>query len=108
MGQESDELAELQELYPGAKEMSEGGIRYILIPRLQLPDGSEVEALLQPQAGNGGYTTRLYLPAQVPGKGANWTPFRVLEKNWWTWSWNNVPETDRLAQILAQHMNALR
>lgn len=108
MGQSPDELAEIQELYPGAKEMFEGGARYIHIPSLKLPDGSVVEALLQPQPGNGGYVTRLYLPAPVPEKGANWTPFRALEKQWYSWSWQGVPETDRMAQILAQHLAALQ
>ena len=107
MGKEPDELEELQALCPGAVEMTEGGIRYVFLPSLRLPTGGVVEALLQPQAGNG-YTTRLYLAAQVSGKGSNWTQFRALEKIWWTWSWNNVPDTDRLAQILAQHLQALR
>jgi hypothetical protein len=107
MGSSADELQELQRLYPGAKELTEAGIRYILIPALRLPNGEVVEALLQPQAGNG-YMTRLFLPKQIQGKGQNWNPFRILERNWMSWSWNNVPETDRFAQILAQHLNALR
>ncbi len=107
MGSDADELEELQRLYPGAKELVEAGILYILIPALRLPNGDVVEALLQPQAGNG-YPTRLILPNEVSGKGQNWKPLRILERNWTSWSWNNVPETDRMAQILAQHLNALR
>lgn len=107
MGREPDELEELQQLYPGAKLMTEGGIGYVLVPALRLPNGEVVEALLQPQAGNG-YATRLFLPVRVEGKGENWNPFRILDRNWMSWSWNNVPENDRMAQILAQHLQALR
>lgn len=107
MGAGSDELEELQLAYPAAREMAEAGIRYVLIPGLRLPNGDVVEGLLQPQAGNG-YSTRLFLPNEVPGKGQNWKPLRILERNWVSWSWNNVPETDRLVQILAQHLSALR
>jgi hypothetical protein len=38
-----------------------------------------------------GYTTRLFLPHAVTGRGANWSSHAVLGKPWWTWSWNQVP-----------------
>jgi len=109
----SDEaLAELCTVCPGAVPMDEGGITYIYLPSLKLPTGrspSEVQGLLRPQAaGIDGYSTRLYLSAQFPERGKNWTQHRILDKSWYTFSFNNVPATLRPIEILANHLRELR
>jgi len=109
----SDEaLAELRTVCPGAVPMDEGEITYIYLPSLKLPTGrspSEVEGLLRPQAaGIDGYSTRLYLSAQYPECGKNWTQHRILDKPWYTFSYNNVPSSLRLVEILANHLEELR
>ena len=60
-------MGELRTICPGAQEINEGGIAYILLPELKLPCAPAiVEALLCIQQ-HGGYTTRLFLAQQVPG-----------------------------------------
>jgi len=103
-----DEIDDLIRLCPGAQEMSESGIEYVFLPGLRHPCGPGVlDALLCPQQ-HSGYLTRLFLSASVPGKGANWSTHTILSRIWHTWSWNHVPANQRLAEILAQHLRALR
>ncbi|HTK31246.1 MAG TPA: hypothetical protein VL332_04735 [Candidatus Saccharimonadaceae bacterium] len=109
MAEAPDELQELRAVCPGAVEMSEAGVRYISLPRLNVPGVGELDGLLRPQqAASDGYVTRLYLSAPVPGKGQNWGTQHILGRTWHTWSWNNVPSSYRLSQILANHLRALR
>lgn len=108
-----EEVAELRAACPGAQPVEEGGVKYIHLPHLKLPTGrspSEVEGLLRPQAAPGidGYSTRLYLSEQFPECGQNWSQHRILDKAWHTFSFNNVPETLRLIEILANHLEVLR
>jgi hypothetical protein len=106
-----EQLAELLKVCPGAKEMLEGGFVYVHLPTLKLPNGcvpGEVEGLLRPGAGPDGYETRLFLSATFPNKGQNWTTHRILEKTWYTPSFNYVPANLRLVEILANHLAVLR
>ena len=101
-------IEELLRIYPDAKEMCEASITYIYLPQLKLPcPPGVVEGLLCVQQ-HGGYTTRLFLSAQVPGKGGNWTPHVILGRTWYTWSWNNVPGDLRPTEILIGHLRAFR
>ncbi len=109
MAEALDELQELRAVCPGAVEMSEAGVRYIFLPKLSVPGVGELDGLLRPQQAAGdGYVTRLYLSAPVAGKGQNWSTQRILDRTWHTWSWNNVPPSYRLSQILTNHLRALR
>lgn len=90
--------------------MTESGQSYIYLPRLSLPAGCQppqVEGLLCPH-GRDGYATRLFLAQPVSGRGQNWTVHRILDRTWHTWSWNNVGAQLRPAEILAEHLRALR
>ncbi len=100
-------MAELQLTYPDAKEYSEAGLLYIHFPRFTLPGGDVVEALLWLN-GAAPYTTRLFLPAEVPGKGPNWTQHHILSKTWWTWSWKDIPSDIRYMEIVSNHLRPLR
>jgi hypothetical protein len=103
-------LSELQGLCPEAVEMQEGCYRYIYLPALRVRSGEQVlvlDALLCPQPKDG-YASRLYLSQQISGRGANWKAERILDRTWWTWSWNGVGGDLRPVEILAEHLRALR
>lgn len=106
----TEHLQELAELCGEVRELSESGKVYIYLPRLKLPKGcapNEVEGLLCTQE-HSGYATRLFLSQPVAGRGANWSMHRIADRNWHTWSWNNVSAQMRPAAILAEHLRALR
>ena len=103
-----EQMQELRHVCANAHEMAEGDIVYLHLPVLKLPSNlGVVEALLCPQA-HSGYATRLFLSASFPQKAANWTTHTILSRTWYTWSWKDVPANQRLAEILAQHLVALR
>ena len=108
MSRPEDEMEDLRRICPGATEMTEAGTQYVLLPSMKHPTaGGNIDALLCPQQ-HGGYTTRLFLSEKIPQKGNNWSTHTILSRAWHTWSWNNVPADQRLAEILAQHMRAFR
>ena len=93
-----------------ATVMPEGGVQFILLPKLRFWSNDsvlEMDVLLCPQAHTG-YQTRLFLERPIAGKGANWTTHYILGRSWFTWSWNNVPANLPLIEILANHLGALR
>jgi hypothetical protein len=103
-------LAELTAICGEARELVEAGIKFIHLRKLRLPGGcqpAEVEALLCLGTCNG-YLTRLFLSQQVAGKRSDWLPQHILGRTWYTWSWNGVPAHLRPAEILAEHLRALR
>jgi hypothetical protein len=100
-------LAELLGFYPDAAKYTEGGLLYVHLPTFTLPNDEVVGALLLLN-GAGSYTTRLFLPKQIVGKGSNWSQHQILNKEWWTWSWKDVPSNIRYMEILANHVRALR
>lgn len=105
-----EELAEILQVCPSAKEMAEGGHRYIHFPALRMPPGrdpTEQEALLC-LTSRDGYATRLFLAKVVSGTRFSWTSFNILDRQWHTWSWKDVPPSLRPIEILAQHLKALR
>lgn len=108
MHRSHDEMEDILRLCPHAREMQEGGVCYILLPALKHPLGQgEIDALLCPQQ-HSGYATRLFLSAPISGRGNNWSVHNILGCAWHTWSWNHVSPNQRLAEILAQHLRALR
>jgi hypothetical protein len=105
-----DALEEIQKVCPGAEAMNEAGLEYIFLPGLQLPPGRQppVTDGLLCLSGREGYSTRLFLGVQLSDRGNNWNAFRILDRTWYSWSWNHVPAALRPTQILAQHLRALR
>jgi hypothetical protein len=105
-----EHMNEIKHVCAGATEMAEGGHTYIHLPALKLPEGcgpSEIPALLC-ISQHGGYTTRLFLPQVILGRGINWTSHVIFGKTWHTCSWNNVPASLRPMEILAEHLRGLR
>lgn len=110
MSIDSNQLAEVAALVPGARVMSDGGIDYIFLPDLKVTVGEKecvLDALLCSMQ-HGGYTTRLFLAEPIPQRGQNWTTHNILSRSWHTWSWNNVPASLSPMQILSAHLRALR
>jgi hypothetical protein len=106
----TEHLQELGEVCGEVRELTEGGKIFIYIARLRLPAGcvpSEVEGLLCIQE-HSGYATRLFLSHPIPGRGANWSVHHIVGRAWHSWSWNNVSAQLRPAQMLAEHLRALR
>lgn len=105
-----DEVAELELICGKVSEYQAEGRRLLLLEKVPLPgDGSSStrEGLLCPEERDG-YATRLFLSAPVNGKGTNWTRHRILDREWHSWSWKDVPANQRLSQILAGHLKGLR
>ncbi len=102
----NEHFEEISLVFPDARVFSEGGLQYIHLPRLPIPSGGEVEALLLLN-GAAPYTTRLFL-STAQTKGPNWTEHHILGKTWWTWSWKDVPSNIRYMEMLSNHIEALR
>jgi hypothetical protein len=106
------ELEEVQAVYPGASAMSEGEKDYIFFPELKVRVGENehcVSGLLLPSAHSSGYMTKLFLSSQIPGSALNWNfTDRILDRTWYSWSWQGVPASMRLLQILAGHLGAFK
>jgi hypothetical protein len=107
-----EHLDGLRTVCSGAKVMHEGGIDYIFLPELTVRTTAathKLDALLCPSLHPTGYVTRLFLSEPLHGSGQsnNWMNYRILERNWHSWSWQNVSPEQTPAQILAAHLRAL-
>ena len=113
MGYNADEVPELEKAFGELSAASEGGVTFIRIARLVLPEGCqprEVTALLCPTERDG-YPSRLFISEKVahPGK-AGWNPGGgsvILGQQWWALSWKIRPD-QRLLQQLLDHLGAFR
>src|ERR1051326_4762778 len=101
-------MSELRAICTRAREIIEAAIHYIYLPKLKLPSApAVVDGLLCVQQ-HSGYATRLFLSAEVPGKGSNWSSHQILGRTWYTWSWKDVSADLRPIEILSGHLRALR
>ncbi len=104
------QLQSLQAVCAGAAIKQEANYMFVFLPSLQVQVGDQtktMDALLSVQA-HSGYTTRLFLAEQIVERPVNWSQHQILGRNWWTWSWQNVPETLPWIQILLSHLRALQ
>lgn len=108
----AEHVIELQSLSPEARGLSEGGIDYILLPNVQLPDGctpARVDCLLC-LGSRDGYENRLFFAQVVACRnGRNWNAqnVRIFERNWFAYSWR-VPGGLRPIETLIGHLQGLR
>ena len=113
------ELAPIGAICAGrVRYMDEGGRRYVFMERLRfLARGAhkEMDALLCLNYPNGSYPTKLFLPERLslPSKAGeaalNWNETAyILARNWFTWSWTNVPPNQEPFAILAEHLRAFQ
>ena len=107
-----DQIKELKSIAPHLSIAQDGGITYIRIDNLQLPDRCEpkiVNALLCPSHKDG-YESSLFYSAIVTGiPSRNWNRngVRILGESWYAISWK-VNAGLRLAEMLQIHLGALR
>jgi hypothetical protein len=111
-----DQVEELKAVFNDLSSCSEGGIEYVLIPKLKMPEGctpQEVDALLCPTARGDGYESRLFFATKIEcsrplKKPLNWNGnVRVLEQNWYAYSYK-VDAALRLKQMVAAHLGAFK
>ena len=90
--------------------VSEGGVQLYLLEGLRLPAGCSplsCDALLWP-APRDGYPSRLYFSAQLSTPYTrNWNASnaRIIERNWFAFSWRLEKPTTTLAELLVAHLN---
>jgi hypothetical protein len=106
-----DQIKELKALAPGVARGDEGGFTYFLLPGLQLPEGCSpavADCLLCPMLKDG-YHSRLYF-SHVVKSGPNWHALNVhiLGRNWNAYSWQTHNSGLSLAQMVTEHLRALR
>lgn len=107
---QASQLASLVAISLKPVEMVEGGMRYVHLPELKvIAAGTErvLDGLLCPGPHNG-YSTRLFLSAPIPERGANWSQWQIFGRTWHTWSWQSVPAELPWIQIVLEHLRALR
>lgn len=112
----ADQINELRRIAPNLSIAQEGGIPYLRIDNLKLPDGcmpSVVNALLCPIAREGYESTLFYssiitgCTPRTPPHNWNRNGVRILGENWYALSWK-VQSGLRLAAMLQIHLSALR
>lgn len=99
----------LQAMHSDAVLLKEGGKPVVLLPSFGFAAGGvahRMDLLLVPFT-HSGYVTRLFFENKIEGRGVNWNPHRVAERNWWAPSWNHVPESLRWTQMLLAHLRAV-
>ena len=105
-----NDLVGLRRISPEASLLKEADKQYVHLPVLKVPIKgvmADLEGLLCP-GEHTGYLTRLFLSQKIPDRGQNWTDHTILGKTWCTWSWNGVPASLPLTEILIGHLRALR
>ena len=107
-----DQVALLKKLCPSAAEATEGGVTFLHLGQISLPNGCNprlVEALLCPVARDG-YQSRLFLSEKVAhtGKGQNWNGNAyILGRTWWAVSWHTRQGIPFHEMVLG-HLEAFR
>ena len=88
--------------------------RLYILPALSSPTGCtprQVDALLRLSSTNTDYPTRLFMSQMVsPSNAPNWNAPNVVivQRNWFAYSWKDVPNEGRPIEIVAQHLRALQ
>ena len=106
----AEQLEALNGLCEAAQVLREGAQEVVYLAKLKVRVGGAhyvVDAILWP-AQHAGYTTRLFLSQPFPAKAANWTVHQILGRSWHSWSWQGVPASLPLLQMLLCHLDALK
>ena len=108
-----EQIEELKRTFGNVQYGEEGGFIFFLILSLLLPEGCEpkmVDVLLCPVPRDG-YPSRLFFSEAIKTPTPrNWNTqnVRILERNWWAFSWK-LEHTDlRLIQLVSAHLRGLR
>ncbi len=106
---ENSQFQKIQSICSGARLLYEGGQPVVYIPKATFKAvGKDVtmDLLLHP-GEHSGYPTRLFFQEQIAGRGANWNHFDLLDKQWWSPSWNGVSPNLPWASILCEHLRGI-
>ena len=106
-----DQIQELKQFFPEIVAATEGGGTYLRLSNAMLPSGctpARMDLLLCPFEREG-YPNRLYFAERVQCRNTlNWNgTTRVLERNWFAFSWKISPGL-RLLQMVQEHLRPLR
>lgn len=108
-----DQILELKKICDAVSFAEEGGAGYFLLEGLNLPDEcspSRADVLLYPESRDG-YNSRLYYSEKIQSPifdKLNWnvTGIRILERNWFAYSWKINENNLRLVQLVVNHLRA--
>jgi hypothetical protein len=111
MARAESEIDELKRYCAAVAAAEESGCTYFRLEGLALPEGCSppsCDALLCPTARDG-YESRLFFSAPVQGRySRNWTgPVRILDRNWYVFSWRVSTPNLRLAELVVRHLEGL-
>jgi hypothetical protein len=65
-----------------------------------------MDLLLVPWS-HSGYVTRLFFERAITLRGQNWQSHRVVERTWWTPSYNGVAPTLPWREMLCAHLRSV-
>lgn len=100
---------ELRRFYPNAQKVQEGQRLLALLPNLMVSTSSgtrKVNALLYPHEHNG-YLSRLFFSESLPSD-ANFSAVTVCGATWYACSWQGVSASLPWAEIVANHLRAIK
>ena len=109
MSDRAEEFAHLKAMNESAVLLREGGKPVVLLPAFRFTAagrGATMDLLLVPFE-HSGYTTRLFFERKIDGRVRNWSQHRVVDRNWWAPSWNNVPASSPWIEIFCAHLRAV-
>lgn len=103
------EFARLKAMHETAALLKEGGRPVALLPAFTFTAAGRAETmdLLLVPFEHSGYITRLFFERRIEGRGNNWNPHRVVDRNWWSPSWNHVPATLQWPAMLCAHLRGV-
>jgi hypothetical protein len=108
------QLDELKSFYPDIGRVIDGGVDFILIRNIRLPDGCHpptVDGLLCPTQRDG-YPSRLFLAQKIThsGLGQSWNAagVQIAGSQWWAVSWKIHKDRLTLLGIVLAHCEAFK
>ena len=111
MSSEAIAFDAVRALHADCRLLKEGGIPVVLLSGVAFRAGGadvRMDLLLYP-AGHSGYKTRLFFERSLEGRGKsqNWNRHRVVDREWWAPSWQDVPDTLPWPAMLCAHLRAV-
>lgn len=111
MSDNAADLAALRKIHEDCTLLREGGVPVALLRSFGFRAGNDdqrMDLLLFPSQ-HSGYVTRLFFEKALEGRGRsqNWHQHRVIDRNWWAPSWQNVPVSLPWPAMLCAHLEAV-
>jgi hypothetical protein len=103
------DLIQLRTLHRDACLLKEGGNPVALLPSFAFRAAGQIETmdLLLVPWSHSGYMTRLFFERALTHRGRNWQSHRVVERTWWTPSFNYVVPTLPWREMLCAHLRSV-